>query len=601
MDAQKGDPERDGEKMARQILVNHMGYSAAGTKHAVYQGCEEDDASVFRVVNQAGEEVLQGKALACGPVEEWNTGFYWALDCSAINTPGQYRIVLETKAGLVESAEFDIQLFLHRLRLISGLGYYFKAQRASGEWEEEDTDLPFAGEREGRVDARGGWYDATGDYGIHLSHLSHSTYYNPQQASFTAYTLLKAVHYLEESHNDQYSMVKLRLLDEAMFGADFLMHRRAPSGSFFRSIRRGHALEDTLFGSRYIAFDYHSSFDQFTGEASSADQEMVTDEYYETSMRSGGGTAIAALAAAARECYPGTEFAQQEYLQAAKTAWHFLSRNNERYTNDGKWNLVDEYCALLAVVELFRTTHEYAYLHAARQMAQRVLQRGVLEKDGLRFEVEDGVPFHHPSDEGLPVVALLAYCDIETEEETRRRVQEACEQVLRYQLALSHRGANPFNYPRFEHKDTQDGKVKSKFFFPHRSTVEPWWQGENARIASLSSAARLLSCRVADAKFAAQLVAFADDQINWVLGLNPFDSSMMEGFGRNHISYFFGSRYDFLNCPGGIVNGITSAVDNDKGIAFIKERTGEVDDNWHWAEQWLPHATWMLYALALDA
>ena len=32
-----------------------------------------------------------------------------------------------------------------------------------------DRALPFAGPREGIVDAHGGWYDATGDYGIHYA------------------------------------------------------------------------------------------------------------------------------------------------------------------------------------------------------------------------------------------------------------------------------------------------------------------------------------------------------------------------------------------------------------------------------------------------
>jgi len=41
------------------------------------------------------------------------------------------------------------------------------------------------------LDLHGGWYDATGDYGKHLSHLSFSNYFNPQQISLTAWSLFK--------------------------------------------------------------------------------------------------------------------------------------------------------------------------------------------------------------------------------------------------------------------------------------------------------------------------------------------------------------------------------------------------------------------------
>ena len=44
----------------------------------------------------------------------------------------------------------------------------------------------------------------------------------------------------------------------------------------------------------------------------------------------------------------------------------------------------------------------------------------------------------------------------------------------------------------------------------------------------------------------------AQDPLDWIMGLNPFDACMIEGYGKNNIQYFFKKRYDFLNCPGGI-------------------------------------------------
>lgn len=579
------------------LLTNHIGYECTGKKRAVYQGCADDGAGKFTVANAAGKTVFSGAAVECGAVARWNTGHYWVLDFSGLDAPGNYAIELQTAKGKVVSSLFEISGHLLRMRLISALGYYFKAQRASGEWEREDSRLPFAGKREGVVDARGGWYDATGDYGIHLSHLSHSTYYNPQQAAMSAYTFFKAAELLDKAGNMQYSMVKRRLLDEGVFGADFIMRRRAPSGSFFRSVKRAGAL-DGVEGTRCIDFEYRGSSAQFSEIAATAAVETITDDNYEASLRSGGGACIAALAAAGRHYYPCGDFSQPEYVKAAKKAWSYLKKNNERYTNNGRWNLIDEYCALLALTELYKTTREYEYYASAQTMARRIMNRIVLLSDRFaRLETEAGVPFHHPSDEGMPVIALLEYADMEPDRAAKLAAVEACEKLMRHTLDITEQCVNPFNYPRFEY--LEGGEVTAKFFFPHNTTAQPWWQGENARIACLSAAARMLAYRTEDAELARRLEIFAEDQINWILGLNPFDSSMMEGFGRNHIQYFFRGRYDFLNCPGGIVNGITSGLHDEEGIEFVMEPTGEINDNWRWAEQWLPHAAWFMYALAV--
>lgn len=142
---------------------------------------------------------------------------------------------------------------------------------------------------------------------------------------------------------------------------------------------------------------------------------------------------------------------------------------------------------------------------------------------------------------------------------------------------------------------------RNVFFFPHNSDDAPWWQGENARILSLAAAARLLAGVTRDAHFAEQLKQFADDQVSWVLGLNPYDACMMMNRGRHNPEYFFRYRYDFIGVPCGIVNGITSAMEDEEGIEFVASPLdrADVDDNWRWAEEWLPHAIWYIHAMAL--
>ena len=99
----------------------------------------------------------------------------------------------------------------------------------------------------------------------------------------------------------------------------------------------------------------------------------------------------------------------------------------------------------------------------------------------------------------------------------------------------------------------KDGKRNSSFFFPHDTEASPWWQGEDARLASLACAARLAAPYFkSDTVFASELEKFADDQLNWILGLNPFDVCMMNGVGYNNPEYRFFGSYQYAEMPGGI-------------------------------------------------
>ena len=579
------------------VYTNHMGYNAEDGKRAVFGGREGVRAQVFRVLDAQGHVAFEGKPTEVGNVANWQTGYYWTMDFTPVAQPGEYIIAVDTDAGEVRSLPFEVTGCIRDLRLINAVAYYFKAQRDSGEWAEADHHLPFQGEREGVVDGHGGWYDASGDYGIHMTHLSHTTVCNPQQASFTSYVFFR----LEEllAGDRQYSMLRRRLLDEGSYGADFIMRMRAPSGSFFRSVQRQNSYEPSS-DNRNIGLEYTRSSGQFSVDhtAPTADREVVTDVNYETSMRAGGGTCIAALAVAARHPYPGTEFHTDEYLRSAKHAFAHLMRHNEAYCNDGQWNLIDEFCALLAAAELYKTSGELPYLLKANDMADRVLARAEDMGDGgIWFMSRPGEPFCHAADEGLPVVALLTLAELDPE--NLETYVEAAEKAMRHVLAVTGKVGNPFGYARYVHR-TSDGGRAEKFFYYHDSPAAPWWQGDNARIASLASAAWMTAMYTQDKALAAQLDGFARDQINWILGMNPFDACMIEGYGRNNIQYCFRGHYEFVNCPGGICNGITSRQDDEEGIFFLTEPTEEIKDNWRWAEQWIPHGTWFLLAVALN-
>jgi hypothetical protein len=196
------------------------------------------------------------------------------------------------------------------------------------------------------------------------------------------------------------------------------------------------------------------------------------------------------------------------------------------------------------------------------------------------------------------VVSLLYYYPYATDA-TQSAIRAGVRRSLEHELAITHQVNNPFGYSRQLVQDTL-GHRWSSFFFPHGSEASPWWQGEDARLASMAAAARLaIPLYADDKKFTDSLQAFALDQLNWILGLNPYDASMLQGTGHNNPTYGFFGTFEYTNAPGGIVNGITSGLDDEEGIDFNLSyaRTGK-DYDWRWAEQWLPHDAWYLLAIA---
>src|SRR4029079_5461870 len=255
------------------------------------------------------------------------------------------------------------------------------------------------------------------DYGKHLSHLSFSTYFNPQQLPLTAWALLEA-HDLLDRRADPVSRQYLkRLLDEGAWGADYLVRIKAPNGSFYRSVSgpgREKRPED-----RRIARDSQSFAIKQTESGVAAVRtperpgdttQEPRDREYESSFRAGGGLAIAALARAAAMKVPGELSAS--YLKTAQDAWAYLAEHNAQLTNDGHENIVDDYCALMAATELFRATGDPQYRAAADRRAQSLVQRlAAGPRHYWRADDKDR-PFFHAADAGLPVVSLLTYLEI---------------------------------------------------------------------------------------------------------------------------------------------------------------------------------------------
>ncbi|HEX4066380.1 MAG TPA: glycoside hydrolase family 9 protein [Acidobacteriaceae bacterium] len=582
------------------VLVDQVGYETGAPKVALIESAQNPGLSGFALVDDdTGRTVFSGTLLPAGTVDRWPAWHFWRADFSPWRTPGHYRLRVTTADETSSSCAFEIGDDLLERKTLSNVLYYFKGQRASGAMDQADRHLHLPEKPGGTIDVHGGWYDATGDYGIHLSHQNPTSYFNPQQVPLVAWSLLASYNLLRDRHDDNFSEVERRLLDEGLYGADYLVRIRRPHGSFLESINAPGTeklAKDRAIGNPNWRTRIKTNATQSTESVGAA----TGPHAYEASFRAGGGMAIAALALASTMPEAG-DFSRSRYLSTAEAAFAFLQAHNGELLNDHVENILDDYCALMAATELYRATHQATYLQASDRRANHLMSRLMSSGpfDGY-WRADDGTrPFFHPSDAGLPVVSLLRYAEIASPPQ-RERVLQTVRKSLEFALRTTHEGNNPFDYAR-QLVRMGNGQVRTAFFFPHDTEAAPWWQGENARLASLAAAARMAAPLFAgDSQLHSALGSYAEDQLHWILGRNPYDTCMLMGSGHGNAAYMFFRSWKYTNAPGAIINGITAAPNDEDGIAFNEgfATTGK-DDDWRWTEQWLPHAAWFLYAVSL--
>ncbi|ELA9324655.1 glycoside hydrolase family 9 protein [Vibrio parahaemolyticus] len=562
------------------LLTNHIGYERLGPKKAIIQ-TEQPHLSSYtaQLICATSEQTVATFAVEeQGKVANWHQGYFYLIDFSSFTDSGDYFLQVEDS----RSSSFTVGEHILLDQTLSDVIHYFKSQRCGGVFDQQDRQVPVLNANQ-TVDVHGGWYDASGDVSKYLSHLSYANYLNPQQTPMVVWNILKGLSLLEGSE-DIAAFTRTRLIEEALFGADFLVRMQNEKGFFYMTV-----------------------FDKWSKDT--AQREICAYETqlghkfddYQAGFRQGGGVAIAALAAASRLGVHG-EYDQQKYRNAAENGYWHLKEHNTQYLNDGEENIIDEYCALLASVELFKATKETRYLEESRLWAQHLVARQMSDEQMQHFwsANQDGSrPYFHAAEAGLPVIALCEYLAIEDDsvqtESVKRIVNRACE----FEIKISNKVTNPFGYPRQYVKGVNESK-RDAFFVAHNNESGYWWQGENARLGSLATMAYLAQPHIASQEIQQQLSVFAQDALNWIVGLNPYDMCMLDGHGRNNPDYL--PQYGFFNAKGGVCNGITGGFEDEEDIAF--NPPAQKDDmlqNWRWGEQWIPHGAWYLLAIMSQA
>jgi hypothetical protein len=547
------------------IHMNHVGFDALAAKQAVIEGAA--GLGRFYVVGDDGVAYFCGDLSGVAFADWGSSKTFYTADFSELTRPGKYRL----QVGGFTSGYFEIaDYMLFTTTFPTVLGYFTASRADDADVWAADASIP-KNDSDAKVDVRGGWYDASGDISKYLTHLSYANFLNPQQIPLVAWALA----WVYDRNGADLASKSAAVQAEALWGADYLLRVLDPTGFFYTNV-----------------------FDHWSGNLGAREicaivgQGGGSTSDYQSAMREGGGMSIAALARIARWKVNGS-FTSAEYLAGAEKAFDYLDANGMKYDDDGKENIIDDYAALLAASELVATTQSATYLQAARARATSLVAR--LSSDG--YFIADGAsrPYWHASDAGLPVVALARYVQIETDAKSIASAKQAIQKHLAYLVQVTKAVSNPFGLAR-QHTSAS----AATFFMPHENETGYWWQGENARLASLAAAA-VLGAQAIDARGSQylDLLRFAGSQLDWILGRNPYDICFLRGFGRNNPPDYCGSKTQNGTLNGGIANGITGANPDGTGIQWRLGPNGGCGDEWRWVEQWLPHAAW--YAVAVGA
>src|SRR6218665_92533 len=557
------------------IYVNQIGFDPKSPKIAVI-GSENQlqNTTFFLIDTTTGITVFKAVIGKAESIDDWQQGkFFYKADFSSFQKKGNYIISVKINNETFNLQIFSIEENILAKRTISSIVHYYNKQRANTPEElEADKKILLYGSTK-RVDVRGGWCDASGDVSKYFSHLAYANFVSPQQTPLVTWSLINTSEAIPKQLREW--KIKDSLDEEAIWGADHLMRCLSDEGYFYMIV--------------FSYFDKNPAARRIVGLKANS----VTTDEYQSAFREGGGMAIAALARISQWNKNG-DFTSKQYLEGAKRAYNHLLINNTKYTDDGKENIIDDYCALMAATELWIATSDNFYKEEARKWAHKLENR--MTDQGWFRSNDTNRPFWHAADAGLPIVALTRYLKKENDTNEKTAALHVIKKALDYHLTVTQNTSNPFGYAR--QTFLFNNQIKDGFFIPHENETGWWWQGENARLASLATAAieggKIISPSKNETK-KKLLDLYASQQLSWILGCNPYSMCFMYEFGEKNVPYMH-SNYGHGSEKGGISNGITGKDGNadGSGIDFKMEDNG---NEWRWTEQWIPHSAWFLQAI----
>jgi glycosyl hydrolase family 9 len=586
-------PSNQAPRRLGRVLVNHLGFTCAGTKQVIVQG---GDAAEFQLENMSlitasamgeGEgyqPVLKGKLRRT----ESPLGLFFVGDFSEWTSPGIYRVSLPATGE--HSYQFAITdgafawlpaTFLNFVRNWRS-GPFENAWRGPSHLDDaRRTDDGL------QADVVGGWYDA-GDLRKWMVHSN-----------------LPALGMMDAHERIPWQPADWERLDkgwspwllEARWGLDFLLKMQDPaSGMFYEDVGGGRNSRKRPGMSWW--YENHSGCyadnadNRFTdNQPGSGDERPVRVQYNPVAQF----TSVAILARAASAYGAVDADRARRCGEAAERGWRLGLSPDPRYLETtgldyGSWTSVRSWRALAALA-----------LHRGGRLpwddvaaALRDLIENFDPELGFWRNVTGGSePYRGILHSAQPLIALAEISRAAADPKTKTQIESVLRRSIEaYVVPLS--ALTPFKIMPFGlyrqpvseadlYRPWKDGYTY-RFLMPehHPQRIN---HGLAGHWTSWSHALALVG-RLLDEPRCTEL---AWRQLQWLLGCNPFNASMVSGVGYNNPmphSRFLGTF------PGGFCTSFNGSADDQPQL------DQEGDAQWNTTEYWMTPLSNALMALA---
>ncbi|HNZ50690.1 MAG TPA: glycoside hydrolase family 9 protein, partial [Bacilli bacterium] len=524
-------PDYDfGWDLEERIAYCHSGYFLDAEKKALVAASQ---ASSFKLLNEQNEIVFSQP----GRLIDNEYGQFWEFDFSTVQKPGLYKI----QTGNKETALFPISSFPYREALWKSV-HFLKSLRCGCEIKGVHSACHLTHHTIHPLDGRligdwGGWHDAgdVSQFAICTAEIVHA--------------LLDCAEKLGQ-HDEELSEM---LLDEARHGANWLL--KTHFGDGYRSL----AVLYSIWTSNQI-----KSADLLKMETPTTIKNVAENGPFENFLAS------AALSACAKMFQKRDDIFAHYCLRIAKADFAFGVEGLKKGLFTRRWGrgpLAQVSGALvLAASQLYELTKDEKYLDVAVLSAQEVMDCQEVnlpnwQKPLRGFFYEDSdhkhyLSYEHRGHEQSPITGIIKLMAVAPHhpqfskwKQTVTLYQEYIEKtkdfILPYGLLPAHiYEKDKINLDRFTlpnrdlldsylrqlHEQIETGIALDDEVFLRRFPIAIQRRGFHATLLSKTKAVSAISQSLNSAR----MRQVAINQVEWILGKNPFATSTMYGEGYNY-------------------------------------------------------------------
>ena len=514
----------EGWNIDERIAYSHSGYPIKGNKIALTQVAKNSD---FELFDNEEKLVYSGKV----QTEKSDLGEFFKLDFSEFNNPGEYFLKIDnrrTHTFVINDNPYEASIWksINFLRLL----------RCGDDVQNVHSPChlnTYTCHPDGRlVPSHGGWHDA-GDV---------------SQFEICTAEMAHAIVELAEKFTYKNPQLSERLLEEARYGLNWLLRTR--------------------FGDGYRALAVHYSiWKKNTIKNSDAfnTNNVAENGPFENFLAS------AAEAAAARVFKNNDDIFADWCLRSAIEDYHFAVEGHKQGLFTKRWGEMPDSlvygAAALTAAELYTVTEDEKYLEDGNEFALKIL--ACQQRDLPKWEVplrgffyedpkhEKLLTFEHRGHEQTPIHGLVRLLEVapdhpnakiwlEGVELYKEYIKETANSISPYNLLPAHvYEASKLNLIRFTvpasygtpvetmesfKRQIAQGIRLDKDIYLRRLPIAIQRRGYHATLLSKTKAVSAMASLLKDN----ELKQIAYNQIEWIMGKNPFASSSMYGEGHNY-------------------------------------------------------------------